>query len=330
MCSLWRRMPEAHPGIRWQDRVWGHLELLRLDHGTKNLFVIPGILIPLSFRRDLIAWDLVPRILLGFLAVTLIASSNYVINELMDAPYDRFHSVKSSRPTVRGVIILPAAYAQWLGLMVVGLWIGVQLSVYFTIVLAALWIMGCIYNLPPVRTKDVPYVDVLSESINNPLRLLLGWYMVPTTLIAPASLLLSYWMTGAYFMALKRFSEYREIADAAVAGAYRRSFRFYSERNLLVSVVFYAATSMLFFGAFLIRYRMELVLTFPLIAWVMTVYFLIAFKKNSPVQHPEKLHREPMLVVAVVLCAVGMGLFLWVDVPALQMIFAPTLPVAGR
>ena len=38
-----------------------------------------------------------------------------------------------------------------------------------------LWVMGCIYNIPPVRSKDLPYLDVLSEAVNNPLRMLAGW-----------------------------------------------------------------------------------------------------------------------------------------------------------
>ena len=53
--------------------------------------------------------------------------------------------------------------------------------------------MGCIYNTPPVR-KDVPYIDVLSEAINNLLRMLAEWFIGTTTSVAPASLLLSSWM----------------------------------------------------------------------------------------------------------------------------------------
>lgn len=63
------------------------------------------------------------------------------------------------------------------------------------------------------------YVDVLSESVNNPLRMLLGWFMVTSVLVPPVSLLICYWMAGCYLMALKRFSEYREIGDPEVAGA---------------------------------------------------------------------------------------------------------------
>ncbi len=31
--------------------------------------------------------------------------------------------------------------------------------------------MGLVHNVPPVRSKELPYIDVLSESVNNPIRL---------------------------------------------------------------------------------------------------------------------------------------------------------------
>ena len=94
-----------------------------------------------------------------------------------------------------------------------------------------LWVMGCIYNIPPVRSKDLPYVDVLSESVNNPLRMLAGWFIVGTASVAPASLLLSYWMVGCYFMAMKRYAEYREIGDPTRAAAYRQVVRLLHGRS---------------------------------------------------------------------------------------------------
>ena len=56
-----------------------------------------------------------------------------------------------------------------------------------------------------------------SESINNPLRMLLGWYMVAPQLIPPVSLLCCYWMLGCYLMGLKRFSELRELDSQEAA-----------------------------------------------------------------------------------------------------------------
>ncbi len=197
----------------------------------------------------------------------------------------------------------------------------------FCLTVLVLWIMGCLYNIRPMRTKDVPYLDVLSESVNNPLRMLAGWYMVTDSLVPPISLLICYWMIGAYFMGLKRFSELREIGDREKAAAYRRSFHYYTERSLLVSVLFYGSSAMLFFGAFLIRYRIELVLSFPLVALVMAVYCNIAFETNSAAQHPEYLYRNKLLMVCVVSCSIAMLALLKYDIPALNRIFTPTLPV---
>jgi decaprenyl-phosphate phosphoribosyltransferase len=211
-------------------------------------------------------------------------------------------------------------------MMVAGIAVGLTISRMFALVALVLWIMGCLYNFPPIRTKDVPYLDVLTESINNPLRMLLGWYAVTSVIVPPVSLLIAYWMLGCYFMGLKRFSELSEIGDRTVAGAYRASFKRYTPESLLVSVVFYASTAMLFLGAFIIRYRIELILGFPLVAFTMAIYLKLAFKHDSAVQNPEKLYREPLLMTSFASTALVMGLLLFIRIPRLELFFTPTLP----
>jgi hypothetical protein len=211
-------------------------------------------------------------------------------------------------------------------MMLIGVAIASTISRGFLLSAIGLWLMGCLYNIPPVRTKDLPYIDVLSESINNPLRFCLGWYIVTATILPPASLLVSYWMLGAYFMVLKRFSEHRQINDAAVAASYRRSFLYYSQESLLSSGVFYAVTSMLFFGAFIMRYRMELILAFPLVALLMSIYFGLSFRHESSVQNPEKLYREPWLMSILVLTVLAFVILLFVDVPWISEVFVKSHP----
>jgi decaprenyl-phosphate phosphoribosyltransferase len=319
--------PAAKPvGVAGHPTLRGHVAIMRIDHWFKNVFVIPGIIAAIGVDPSHVAPNLVWRIAIGTLSICLVASSNYVINEVLDAPSDRAHPVKSARPVPSGMVSIPLAYVQWLALMVVGVWLGYQVSLHFAITVLILWIMGCLYNIPPIRSKDLPYVDVLSEAVNNPLRLLAGWFMVGTASVAPASLLLSYWMIGCYFMAMKRYAEYRDIADPARAAAYRRSFAFYTEERLLVSIMFYGSSAMLFLGAFIMRYRLELILSFPLIALVMAMYLLLAFKKNSAVQRPEGLYREPTLMGAVVLCSAIITLLMVFDIPGLSQVFTPTAP----
>lgn len=307
------------------QRVSAHVRILRLDHSIKQAFILPGILLGLAVSHRHLDFALSTQICLGLIAATLISSSNYVLNEILDAPFDRLHPTKCSRPAACGLVHCGWGYAQWILVMLAGVALASTISRGFVFSAIALWFMGCVYNIPPARSKDLPYIDVLTESINNPLRFCLGWYMV-TALLPPASLLLSYWMLGAYFMALKRFSEYRQINDVFVAGSYRRSFRFYTQETLLISVAFYASAAMLFFGAFIMRYRMELILAFPIVAWLMAIYFGLSFRTESSVQNPEKLYREPHLMAVLALCVVAFTVLLFVNLPWLYAFFSKSQP----
>ena len=314
------KLAPAARQFTWQ----GHLQIARLDHWVKNVFVLPGLVVAFSIDRPRLHafdWGMIAA---GLASVCLITSSNYVINELLDAPSDRFHPAKQFRPVPSGRVSLPIAYAEWLLLMAGGMALACLVSTAFAGTMAALWVMGCLYNIPPARTKDVPYLDVLSESVNNPLRLLAGWYMTGTQALPPTSLLISYWMMGCYFMAIKRFAESREIADRGRSASYRKSFAYYTEERLLISIVFYAAHAMLFLGAFIVRYRLELILSFPLVSLVMAQYLAMAFDRNSAAQRPELLFKQPWLMGQVVACSLLMMGLLFVDLPILSQLFKPT------
>jgi 4-hydroxybenzoate polyprenyltransferase len=280
------------------------------------------VVVALGATAHVDAFTVVWHVLVGTLAICIIASSNYVLNELQDAPFDAHHPTKRHRPVPSGEVNIRVAYLQWVVLAAVGLGLAALVSWPLVASLAGLWLMGCLYNLPPVRTKDRVYLDVVSEAVNNALRMLAGWYMVTSTGAPPLSLLLSYWMIGCYFMAIKRFAEYRDIRDGHGREIlYRKSFAHYSEESLLVSIMFYASTALLFFGAFCERYRLELVVSFPLVALVMSMYLRLGLRPNSPAERPEQLYRERPLMAAVTACAILMTTLLFVSLPFLHSLF---------
>ena len=219
------------------------------------------------------------------------------------------------------------AYAEWLILAAAGFALALSINFYFFAAALSLWIMGVFYNVPPLRTKEWPYLDVLSESINNPIRLLLGWFALVTGHVPPLSLVISYWMVGAFFMAMKRYAEYRHIGNPRVAAAYRRSFEYYNEERLLVSVVFYATACALFAGIFIVRYHLELILFAPLAAGVFAYYMHLGMLPDSPVQNPEKLYKQRGFFVYMVASALTFVLLMFTSIPPLYDLFnvAPVL-----
>jgi 4-hydroxybenzoate polyprenyltransferase len=320
-------LPRPLSGAPLWAAITPYLQIARFDHWVKNVFVLPGVVVALAFEPMPLTVHLLYRLALGLLSVGLVASSNYVLNEVLDSPFDALHPIKRQRPVPSGKVKVGWAYAEWLLFAAVGVGLATLCGHAFTTTMVALWVMGCVYNVPPVRSKDLPYIDVLSEAINNPLRLLAGFFIVGPSAIAPASLLCSYWMVGCYFMAIKRFSEYRMLDSDALAASYRKSFKYYSEERLLVSITFYGCAAMLFLGAFIVRYKLELILSFPLVALVMSSYLAVSFKHDSAAQAPEKLYREGRLMLSVSVCAIVMALLLFVDLPSLHRLFAPTAPV---
>ena len=81
-----------------------YVSLARPDHWFKNVFMLPGIVLGwMACGRPALA-PLVPAVVLGIVSACLVASSNYTINEWLDAAEDRQHPDKKARPAAAGRI----------------------------------------------------------------------------------------------------------------------------------------------------------------------------------------------------------------------------------
>lgn len=305
-------------------RFMPYIKIARPDDWIKNVFVLPGVILAWFFDPGLFSWRDLGKVGLGLAAMCLIASSYYVLNEILDAEKDRHHPVKCFRPIPMGEVRLSLAWAEYAVLGLAGLGLSFGIDIRFGLAALALWIMGALYNVPPVRLKDVPYADVLSESVNNPLRMALGWYSTGCDLLPPLTVLLSYWMFGAFLMAVKRLAEYRKIGNAEVAANYRKSFRHYNEERLTESLFFYAALFGMLAGVFIARYRLELVLATPFVALAMAYYLHLGYKPDSAAQYPERLYREKKLMLLVSLAFGSCVALLFINLPWLYELVAPT------
>ena len=294
---------------RRRARLRDYVRIARPDHWIKNLFILPGVLAAALFATKGWSWGLAARVALAFVATSLVASANYVINEWLDAKFDRFHPKKKHRPVVEASLRPWAVYAEYALLGAAGLALSFAVNGAFGAMGAWLFAMGVLYNVEPFRTKDVPYLDVLSESVNNMIRLLMGWFVVAPKTLPPCSLILGYWMCGAYLMGMKRFAEYRMIGDPSRAGLYRKSFRRYSEKTLIASSFCYALAATFLLGVFLIKYRVELVFSIPFLIALFGKYTAIAYHDDSSAQKPEKLYREKglMLLSAAFFLSLAVG-----------------------
>jgi decaprenyl-phosphate phosphoribosyltransferase len=151
-----------------------YIRIARPDHWFKNVFMLPGTILAIVMLPGRHEFPFFFHLLLGLLSTCLIASANYVINEYLDAEFDKFHPVKKERPSVVGLVNPIYIILEYCILTIIGLsmaWVVGKLFLFFSVLLL---IMGILYNVSPIRLKDFIYIDVLSESLNNPIQYFTG------------------------------------------------------------------------------------------------------------------------------------------------------------
>ncbi len=291
-----------------------YIKICRPDHWLKNIFILFGHVVAITLVLDFqIEWRHISLAILSLIPACLIASANYILNEILDAPFDAMHPTKKHRGIPAGKVKVSILWWIKAGLIVSAFllaWL-FGFNWAYQAALALLLISGIVYNVKPLRLKDRAFMDVIAESFNNPIRLWLGYYaLAAPNFVPPISIVLAWWFFGALLMTGKRYSEFRFIADAELSGRYRRSFQVYTEKSLILAMITYANLFCFCTGVAMAVYPRlnDLVFVFPLIVLAVVAYFQHAMKEETARLEPEQLLQNPWVVVSTL--ATG-GLTLW-------------------
>ncbi|MEI6339055.1 MAG: UbiA family prenyltransferase [Verrucomicrobiota bacterium] len=293
-----------------------YLKVLRPDHWLKNVFILFGLCVAIALLPDMVPqdpWQIARLIVLSFIPACLVASANYIINEILDAPFDRMHPTKCLRPVPAGTVKIPILWGIMAVITVVAFALAaLWFNIGYVIALGLLLLSGFVYNIEPIRLKDRAFLDVIAESFNNPIRLWLGWYaLLPATTFPPLSIVLAWWFFGALLMAGKRYAEYRFIGNAERSGQYRRSFKVYTEKSLILSMITHANFFCFCMGIAIAVYRPNLVFVFPLVVIAIVVYLNLAMSESEARLEPEHLLRSPLVLLCTVAVVAISGLLAW-------------------
>jgi len=280
-----------------------YLSVIRPDHWLKNVFILFGHGAAFVLLGMHLSWHLTWLVVLSLLPACFVASANYVLNEILDAPFDRLHPTKKARAVASGDAKEGVLWVL-MGLLLVGGFVLAWpfFNAAYLISLLLLFLSGLVYNVPPLRLKDRAFMDVIAESFNNPIRLWLGWYAIaPQNSFPPLSIIMAWWMFGALLMTGKRYAEYRFINSPERSGAYRRSFKTYTEKSLLIAMITYANLFCFCAGTAVAVYRPNLVFAFPAVVAAIIAYFNTAITSQGARLEPEQLLKSPLLILCILL-----------------------------
>ena len=88
-----------------KERIYIYLRALRVNQWIKNLVVFTTIV----FSGKLFEIDLIGKSLFAFVTFCVLSSASYLLNDIIDYPYDIKHPVKKFRPIAAGKISIPEA-----------------------------------------------------------------------------------------------------------------------------------------------------------------------------------------------------------------------------
>jgi decaprenyl-phosphate phosphoribosyltransferase len=191
----------------------------------KNVALFTTVL----FTGNLFNPQLFSASLWGFVAYCLLASSNYIINDILDSESDRKHPFKKFRPVASGALPVPLALATSLIFVSIGLYISITLG--WTFFLLALIFVSLQYSYS-LFLKKISVIDILTITTGYIIRVYAGE--------AATGLHISVWLALAalslsLFLAIgKRRAELTLIQDfkGVVPRDTRETLSRYSEKLL--------------------------------------------------------------------------------------------------
>lgn len=292
----------------------------RVNQWMKNAVVFTAIV----FTGKLFDTNLLLRSFWAFLIFCLLSSTSYLLNDIIDYPYDRKHPIKKLRPIASNEITIPQATF----LVFVMTLLSLVLSLFFSVPLFFLSLVFILLHFfYSVYLKKYPVIDIFTISFSFMLRTFGG--EVATGYHIPIWLLLTIFFVSLFMATVKRH------AELVIHGSNTRaSLSFYKSHLLdfmtttfatitIISYAFYTyfayfetspistATIHTFLPAFSSNFEGKkwLMLTIPLVVYGIARYAQLLYE-NEEGERPERIITtdKPLIVTMVLWAAIIVSL----------------------
>ncbi len=271
-----------------------YLKVIRPQQWYKNLLVF----LPIIFVGQLFDQQKLLLTVLGFIALCLVSSANYVINDLIDVRKDRAHPEKRKRPIAAGRIPVLVALVYALALLAAGIWVALRLDQWFLYFAVFLFVLTQVYSF---WLKKEAFADILVIGINFVVRAVAGTFIIDVA-ISP-------WLVLCTFFFALFLASGKRHADALFLGkgaqAHKETLAVYTKD--VTSTLMIIATVMLIasysFYAVLGEHK-YLTLTMPFALYAIFRYFSFIYSGSSIARHPELVIKDWRMLFDMALWAI--------------------------
>lgn len=281
------------------SRLKSWLKAIRVHQYVKNTLLF----LPMLLGHFLSGYDFLVTFL-GFVCFCLMASSVYLLNDLMDLEHDRAHQKKSQRPFASGQLSIVHGLGLTALLLVIAMVMSLWLPWSFQIVILVYYALTLLYSL---NLKSVLLVDVFTLACLYTLRIVAGIALG----VAPYSTwLLMFSIFFFYSLALvKRYSELFNLAKRGVENIAGRAYHIAQIPVLMNLGVVSGVVACLVFGLYISSAKAAMMYSNPNVLYGVCIVLLFWISRIWLLASDGKVNEDPILFaikdkVSLVSCAV--------------------------
>ena len=236
------------------------------------------------------------------MSFSLVSSAGYILNDLVDLESDSQHPVKKNRPVTSGRIKTNTAIIFGLILLTLGIFIGLEISLLFVLILICYLALTTSYTL---GLKNIVIIESFCIAGGFLLRIIAGR-------VASGVLISGWLILATLFLSLllafgKRKSELNLTHESP---NFRKILNDYNSRFLDNGMVIFSTASMITYSIYLINKDIDsIVVTIPFVCFGMLRYlYLVQVKlKGDPT---DALFKDYWLLLCVIVWLVFTGIFI--------------------
>ncbi|MEW9920316.1 UbiA family prenyltransferase [Marimonas sp. MJW-29] len=265
-----------------------YIKALRPHQWLKNVLVFLPMLAAhqLDGQTVLLSW-------LAFVCFSLVASSVYVLNDLLDLSADRAHPRKKLRPFASGSI--PISHGAWMaaGLLILGGLLAISISPPFLLAMVTYYLLTTAYSL---HLKRRIIVDICVLAGLYTARIIAGG--------VATDIPLSVWLLAFsvfFFLALAAVKRQAELIDSAKRGTLKASGRGYHVDDLpIISMIAIGAgyVSVLVMTLYVNSPAVVELYSHPEALWGVCAVLLYWISRTVMVAHRGHMHDDPVVYAA--------------------------------
>lgn len=258
---------------------------LRIHQWAKNVLIFLPLLL-----AHVVGVATLLQSAIAFLSFSLVASSTYIVNDLLDLAADRKHATKRRRPFAAGDLSALAGAGLASALLAGGILLALPMPQKFMIWLLTYVCVTLAYSL---HCKRVVIVDVIILSALYTLRILAG--------AAATQVAISDWMAGFaifFFFSLalvKRFSELENLRASGIAPSNGRGYLVHDMEQLRAFGTASAFASIVVFSLYINNPEVRRLYNHPQRLWLLTPLLIWWLSRVWLRASRGQMHEDPVI-----------------------------------